>query len=98
MVEAGKVRRIVGLVIHLLVGGLMIFAGSSKLLAPAKFAEMMANYGIADKVILIGAGELISAVLLLVPITMSLGLLLTSAFWGGVICTHMSHGESYVMG
>ena len=45
-------------------------------------------------------GELASAILLLLPRTSSLGLLLTSGFWGGAICLHMSHmsqGESFVL-
>ena len=47
---------------------------------------------------MIGAGELASAILLLIPRTSSLGLLLTSGFWGGAICLHMSKpGESFVM-
>jgi len=44
----------------------------------------------------IGAGELASAILLLIPRTSSLGLLLTSGFWGGAICLHMSKGEPFV--
>lgn len=39
---------------------------------------------------------MIAAVLLLVPLTSSLGLLMTSGFWGGVIYAHMMQGNSYV--
>jgi hypothetical protein len=45
----------------------------------------------------IGAGELVSAILLLVPRTASLGVLLTSGFWGGAICLHLSKGEPFVL-
>jgi hypothetical protein len=45
----------------------------------------------------IGVGELASAILLLVPRTSSLGLLLTTGFWGGAICLHMSKGEPFVL-
>ena len=45
----------------------------------------------------IGAGELVSAILLLVPRTASLGVQLTSGFWGGAICLHMSKGEPFVV-
>jgi hypothetical protein len=93
-----KAMRAVGLVLHVLIAGLMIFAGSGKVFgfAPKEVVEGMAKYGLGGKLHLIGSGELITAVLLLVPLTSSLGLLLTSAFWGGVICIHMAHGESYV--
>jgi hypothetical protein len=46
---------------------------------------------------LIGAGAILAASLLLLPRTSSLGILLTSSFWGGTICIHMAHGEPYVL-
>jgi hypothetical protein len=45
----------------------------------------------------IGAGELVSAILLLVPRTASLGVLMTTGFWGGAICLHLSKGEPFVL-
>lgn len=92
-----KAMRITGWVLHILVAGMMIIAGTGKLFgfAPREVVSSMTKYGLGDKLQLIGAGELTSAVLLLIPRTSSLGILLTSAFWGGVICIHMSHGESY---
>jgi DoxX-like family len=91
-------KRIAGWVPHILIGGLMIFAGSGKVFgfAPPEIVEQLKNGGLGDQIQLIGAGELITAVLLLLPWTESLGVLLTSAFWGGAICFHMSHGEPYV--
>lgn len=93
-------RKGAGWLIHLMVAGLMIFAGSMKVLnmIPPEAVAEMKNSGIGDKLLLLGWGELITAVLLLVPITSSLGVLLTSGFWGGVICFHMVKGDSYVAG
>ena len=84
-----------GFVLHVLVGGLMIFAGSAKLLGLFP-PEALAKAGLGEQVRLIGAGEVLTAVLLLVPRTSSLGILLASSFWGGAICLHMSHGEPYL--
>jgi hypothetical protein len=53
--------------------------------------------GISGHLTLIGGGELASAILLIVPITSSLGVLLTTGFWGGVICTHMAQGDDFIM-
>jgi hypothetical protein len=94
-----RVRVIAGWVLHVPVAGLMIFAGLGKLcgFTPPEVLEKMREYGLEGQVLLIGAGELTSALLLLIPRTSSLGLLLTSSFWGGVICTHMSHHESYAL-
>ena len=95
-----KVRKnwgkIAGLVLHVLVGGLMIYTGSAKLLGWAP-PEALAKYGLGEQARLIGAGAVLSALLLLTPRTSSLGVLLTSAFWGGAICTHMAHGEPYLL-
>jgi hypothetical protein len=96
MLERGK--KIVGWVLHGLIGALLIFAGAMKLLnlIPPEAVAEMAKQGLTGKLHLIGAGEAITAVALLIPRTMSLGLLLASGFWGGVICLHMTHDESYV--
>ena len=90
-----KWGRIIGLVLHILIGGLMVFTGSEKVLGMVP-PEALAKYGLGEQVRLIGAGALLTALLLLIPHTSSLGSLLTSSFWGGAICTHMAHGESYL--
>jgi hypothetical protein len=88
-------KTIAGWVLHGLIGGIMIMAGSAKvfgLFPPDQVAKM----GLSLPIVVIGGGELASAVLLLIPRTSSLGLLLSSAFWGGAICLHMSKGEPFV--
>ena len=45
----------------------------------------------------IGAAEIISAILLLIPRTSSVGILLVSSFWGGAIVSHMSKNDGYVI-
>ena len=87
--------RIAGLVLHLLIGGVMILTGSQKILGLTP-PEALARYGLGEQMRLIGVGAILSALLLLVPRTSSLGLLLTSSFWGGTICIHMAHGEPYL--
>ena len=89
--------RWVGFVVQLLVGAAMIAAGISKVfgeLTPEMVAGLT-KYGLLENVRLIGWGELISAVLMILPWTSPLGTLLTSGFWGGTICLHMSHSEPY---
>jgi hypothetical protein len=86
--------KLAGLVLHVLIGGLLILTGSQKVLGSAP-PEALVKYGLGEQTRLIGAGALLSALLLLIPRTSSLGILLTSAFWGGAICIHMAHGEPY---
>jgi hypothetical protein len=96
MKERKNWGQIAGLLLHVLIGGLLIFTGSQKVLGSAP-PEALVKYGLGDQARLIGAGAILTALLLLVPRTSSLGTLLASAFWGGAICTHMAHGEPYVV-
>ena len=89
-------RTIAGWVLHGLVGGIMLLAGSAKVLGLFP-PEQVAKLGLGVPIQVIGAGELVSAMLLLVPRTASLGVLLTSGFWGGAICLHLSKGEPFVL-
>jgi len=80
--------KIIGLVLHILIGGLLLFAGSGKVFgfAPPEVVEGLTKSGLGDEVKLIGIGEMVTAILLIIPWTSSLGILLISGFWGGVTC------------
>jgi hypothetical protein len=95
MKERKNWDKIAGLVLHILIGGLLIFTGSQKILGSVP-PEALVKYGLGEQALLIGAGALATALLLLIPRTSSLGILLTSSFWGGAICIHMAHGEAYL--
>jgi hypothetical protein len=86
--------KMAGLALHILIGGLMILTGSQKVLGVVP-PEALAKYGLGEQMPLIGVGAVLTALLLLIPRTSSLGILLTSSFWGGAVCIHMAHGESY---
>jgi hypothetical protein len=94
MKETKNWGKTAGLVLHVLIGGLMIFAGSAKVLGFFP-PETLERVGLGGQVRLIGAGELVTALLLLIPRTSSLGILLTSSLWGGAICIHMAYAETY---
>ena len=89
-------KTITGLVLHGLIAGIMILAGSAKVLGLFP-PDAVAKLGLTGWITVIGVGELATAVLLLVPRTASLGVLLASSFWGGAICLHMSKGEPFVL-
>jgi hypothetical protein len=84
--------------INALIAALMLFAGAGKAFgfAPPEIMTKLKGFGLAERAQLIGAGEMAAAVLLLISWTSPLGVLLTSGFWGGVICIHMAHGEDIV--
>ena len=89
-------QKVLGWVLHGLIAGMMILAGSAKILGLFP-PEQVAKLGLGVPMQVIGAGELASAILLLIPRTSSLGLLLASGFWGGAICLHMSKAEPFVV-
>jgi hypothetical protein len=98
MATPGKYGRMAGLVLHVLLGAMLIVAGVMKLagMMPPEVTQKLPA-GISGHLKLIGAGELATAILLIVPFTSSLGVLLASGFWGGVICAHMAQGDSFVL-
>jgi hypothetical protein len=97
MNEPKKWAKITGLVLHLLIAALLLVAGSGGIYmwASGKVPEEAGPIG--QLMWLIGAGQIVTALLLAIPRTASLGVLLTSGFWGGTICLHMSKGEAYWM-
>jgi hypothetical protein len=96
MMQERKNRgKIAGLVVHVLIAGLMIFTGSQKILGLTP-PEALAKYGLGEQGQLIGAGAILAAALVLIPRTASVGILLTSSFWGGAISLHLTHGEPYL--
>ena len=96
MSKPGRGRRIAGWVLTVLLTALYVPSAVAKLYGPAELLKVFQEWGLGDQRILIGVGELISALLFVIPRTHSLGVLLLSAYMGGAIVTHMQHGESYI--
>lgn len=95
--ELDRLRPIMGMMLHINVGGLLMVAGLSKF-ATAEALGELTGYGFTmGQVRMIGVGELITGLLLVIPRTHALGLLLTSSLWGGAICIHMANQEPYVV-
>jgi hypothetical protein len=95
-----KALKVAGYVLNALIAALLLFAGIGKLSgsAPADVVDQLKSFGLGDRVQLLGTGEIITGVLLLVPITAPLGVLMASGFWGGVICIHMAHHQDFLFG
>src|SRR5262245_41960460 len=91
-----RARRITGWVLTGLLTALFVASAAAKLAGAAPVAETFRKWGLEDHVLLIGMGELVSALLFAIPRTHSLGVLLLSAYMGGAIVTHMQHGEGYI--
>ena len=62
-----KWLKVVGVVLNVLIAALLIFAGSGKAFgfAPPQVVENMNKFGLGDRLVLIGCGELIAAVIVM---------------------------------
>jgi len=96
MIKLSKKRKITAWIFVGLMSALFIMSASMKLMGGAEMATNFAKWGLDGKLMLIGTGELIAAILFLIPRTSSLGVLLLSAHLGGAIVTHMSNAEMFV--
>ncbi|MGE0568547.1 MAG: DoxX family protein [Bacteroidia bacterium] len=93
-----KSRKVTAWIFIGIMSALFIMSASMKLMAGAdvEIAKNFVKWGLDGKLMLIGMGELIAAILFLIPRTSSLGVLLLSAHLGGAIVTHMSNAEMFI--
>ena len=90
-----KTRNIIGWVLTVLIAGFLLFSASGKFMANEEMKTMMAGLGITpDLAKMIGAIEVLSVVLFVIPRTGVLGTLMLAAYLGGAIATHIEHPQS----
>ncbi len=94
--QLSKGRKITGWVLAGLLTALLVMSAIGKLSGGAEMVANFDKWGLNGKLMLIGIGELIAALLFIIPRTSSLGVLLLSAHLGGAIATHMQHGEMFI--
>ena len=92
--EISKTRKITAWAIAGLLTALYIFSASGKLFF---HPEQMGQMKLGDWRIIIGLGEIGSALLFLFPKTNRYGTLLLSSYMGGAIIIHMTSGISIGM-
>jgi len=90
----GGVRRGAGTILVFLAGLVLIGSATAKLAQVPVVVSQMDALGFAgNKLMIIAALEILSAVLFLVPRTRPFGVLMVSAYMGGAISAHMGHNE-----
>ena len=94
--QMSKSRIVCGWILAGLLGAMFVMAGTTKLIGGKEMAENFARYGLEGRQWLIESGELLSAIIFLIPRTSSFGVLLLSSLMGGAIVTHMEHGEMFI--
>lgn len=81
-----KTRTVIGWILAGVLTLLMVFSAFGKF--TGNVAPLIAM-GLGERLVMLGIGELITAVLFLLPVTLPVGVLLQSAYWGGAIAAHM---------
>lgn len=90
--EIGRGRQIAGNVLIFLPGLVLVASAIAKVAHVPKVIEQMGPMGFDGwRLTFIGILEISSALLFLIPLTRSFGLLLASAYMGGAIATHVQH-------
>lgn len=92
-IQISKSKQIITWVLAGLITGLFFFSGIGKFLEP----ENMTTIKLQDWAIIIPIGEIISALLFLLPKTNKFGVLLLSSYLGGAIIIHMTSATSILM-
>jgi hypothetical protein len=92
-----KTGKIVNWILAGLIGFIFIGSAMSKFFGGDEAAEMAKGIGLTVTTLkMLGAVELISAVLFILPRTGVLGTLLLAAYMGGAMATHITHGQSVI--
>lgn len=89
-----RVRGITGNALIFLGGLMLVGSAGAKFAHVPKVVSQLGAFGFeGNKLMLIAALEVVSAILFLVPQTRPFGLLLVSSFMGGAIATHLQHSQ-----
>lgn len=93
-IAEGRGRRIAGTILIFLPGLALAVSSAVKFAGVPVVVHEMAALGFSGgRYALVAILEALSAALFLYPRTRSLGLLLFSAFFGGILCVHVQRGE-----
>jgi uncharacterized membrane protein YphA (DoxX/SURF4 family) len=92
-----KTKKIIPWVLSFLLGILFFYSSFNKLTGDPETLKIGLTFGLDSATFkIIGAVELISIILFLIPRTGVLGALLLAAHMGGAIASHLEHGESII--
>ncbi len=92
-----RTRGIAGNILTVLGGLILIGSASAKFAhVPAVVSQLGAMGFDGNRLMFIAVLEVVSAVVFLIPLTRSGGLLLVSSYMGGAIATHLQHGQPII--
>ncbi len=89
-----KIRLTLAWIISAFMAAIYLYSASGKLFL---HPEQMVQNKLGDWRIIIALGEMVSALLFLLPRTTNMGALLLSSYMGGAIIVHMTRGSSIII-
>jgi hypothetical protein len=95
--SAQKILSIIGWVLSGLLGAALVMSAGMKFFPPEEMVKQMKDSPLLGWILIIGIGELVSAILFLIPRTAVPGTLLLSSYFGGAIVAHMLQRESILV-
>jgi len=81
----------IGNIVAILFSAFMIFTSVGKFTGHPEISGLLEGGNMGDWRVILGIGQVISAILFALPLTRRLGMFLWAAYWGGAIVFHMSH-------
>ncbi len=88
-----KATRILSIILMLIPSLILIMSAWMKFSGAPAVVDGMTKGGLGSYIKLIGAIEIISVALFLIPKTRKIGFLLLNGYLGGAICTQMAGGQ-----
>ena len=95
--QSQKIMSIAGWVLSGLLGAALVLSAGTKFFPPEAMVKQMKDSPLLGWILIIGIGELVSAILFLIPRTAMPGTLLLSSYFGGAIVAHMMQRESILV-
>jgi hypothetical protein len=98
LLHSKRVRHVGRLMVRT-VALVLILAGALKLaeLGAEDMVEGLKKASLIQHVTLISVTAIVCGMLLLIPQTAALGLLMSTAYWGGAIVAHLTYNDSVMM-
>ena len=93
-----KIKKYTGISLNYIISLTLILSGVLKLVGVEGYQNMIMNLGVHyyEYIYLLGAIEIASGILFIIPRTFVLGFIMVLVFFGGTISAHMSHGDNFI--
>ena len=90
-------QQFTGKTLHWIVAVILIVAGIAKVFQLSMLVQMFDQWGLGGLTLWFGIIEVVVGALLLIPSMLMWGVLLSTAWFGGAMAVHLTHGQTGLM-